>query len=161
MVVLESIGLVLGIAPLIIELLKAKPEPVYALLATSRDNAYDLMEEFYGTLSYELSMLKMSLLQLVNELPIAAEHKEKLLNDQDLDQSIWKNPPEEIRVAMEGRLSACHEPFVHSMEKILHVLAKIVDDKRLPIALDKHQIVSYLKTSSVLSQTRASSSTGC
>jgi len=142
MVVLESIGLVLGIAPLVIELLKAKPEPVHDMLAMKSENASELMEEFYGSLSYELSMLKMSLIQLVNELPIDVELKDKLLDDKSLDQSVWRNPPEKIQTAMEARLSACNESFVHSMEKILHLLAKLVDDKTLPFVLDPTHIVS-------------------
>jgi hypothetical protein len=140
MVVLEPLGLGLNVAPLIVELLKANPEPVHAIRALNAKHINECKAEFYRDLSFEVAMLRMTLTALVRELPISEEEKNKLIDEKSLDAMVWKRPSEELRSALEGRLSSCWDPFVQSMDKILHLLAKIVDDKSVPLAAN--QIVS-------------------
>jgi hypothetical protein len=140
--VLECIGLLLGVTPLIIEALKANPEPIDAFKATKTENAREILAEFYTDLGFEVSMLKITLTALVKELPIETALKEKLTNEKTLNPMIWKLPPQELQDALERRLSPCYESFVQSMQKLLRLLANLVEDKSLPCRLTENQIVS-------------------
>lgn len=144
MVHLEALGLGLGIAPLIAELLKANPEPVNAIKALNTKYMTESRQEFYRDLAYEAVMLKMTLASLVRELPITDEEKSKLIDDKNLDAMVWKSPSEELRSALEGRLSSCSDSFIQSMDRILQLFGKIVEDKSVP--LNVNQIVSAYLT---------------
>lgn len=153
---MEFIGLALGIAPLFIELLKAKPEPVHALKATNKESAKEMMAEFYRDLHYEVTMLRITLTGLVNELPIKADLKEKLTNEKSLGATVWKKPPPELQSALERRLSPCYDSFVHSMEKVLKLLESLVDDKSLPLALAEDEAVGICLPHHLLMLTNSS-----
>lgn len=140
MVHLEALGLGLGIAPLIAELLKQNPEPVNALRALNAKHVNECRKEFFRDLAFEVAMLKMTLTSLVRELPITEEEKNKLIDDKNLDAMVWKNPSEELRSALEGRLSSCSDSFIQSMDRILQLLGKLVEDKS--VTLTAKQIVS-------------------
>lgn len=139
MVHLEALGLGLGIAPLIAELLKANPEPVNAFKALDPKHITESRQEFYRDLAYEVNMLKMTLTLLVGELSITEEEKSKLVDDKNLDAMVWKEPSEELQSALESRLSSCSDSFIQSMERILQLFGKIVEDKSVP--LNSNQIV--------------------
>lgn len=139
MVHLEALGLGLGIAPLIAELLKANPEPVNAFKALDTKHMTESRQEFYRDLAFEVAMLKITLTSLVRELPITEEEKSKLVDDKNLDAMVWKRPSEELRSALEGRLSSCSDSFILSMDRILQLFGKIVEDKSVP--LNVNQIV--------------------
>jgi hypothetical protein len=147
---MEAIGLVLNIAPLLIELWKANPETVNALQAISRDNTRNMIEEFYDGLHYELSILKLNLSNLVKDLPVDQQLKDKLDNDTNLDAAVWRNPQEELQLALQRRLGPGCDSFMRCMESILKLLAKLVDDKSLPISLTEEDIVCYAASYSIL-----------
>ncbi|KAE9967146.1 hypothetical protein BLS_006546 [Venturia inaequalis] len=137
MVHLEALGLGLGIAPLIAELLKANPEPVNAFKALDPKYITESRQEFYRDLAFEVTMLKMTLTSLVRELPITDEEKSKLVDDKNLDVMVWKKPSEELRSALEGRLSSCSDTFIQSMERILQLFGRIVEDKSVPLSANQ------------------------
>jgi hypothetical protein len=145
---LEAIGLGLGIAPFLIELLKANPEPVHAMMAIKTDTAKEMMEEFYRDLEYEVSMFKITLINLIHELPITDDLKQELTDEKGIDSTLWKDPSPELKVALERRLSACFEAFLQSMGKILKLLSKVVKDGTLPVDLPEDHIVSIHKSRS-------------
>jgi hypothetical protein len=153
---MEAIGLALNIAPLLIELLKAKPEPVHALKATNKESAKEMMGEFYRDLHYEVTMLRITLTDLVNDLPVKADLKEKLTNEKSLDATVWKKPPPDLQSALERRLSPCYDSFVHFMEKVLNLLRKLVDDKSLPFALAEDEVVGICLPHRLLMLTNSS-----
>jgi hypothetical protein len=138
---MEAIGLVLNIAPLVIELIKANPETLHALQALHKDSAKYMAEEFYEDLHYEVCMLKLTLAKLVNDLPVESQWKDKITNEKSLDPDVWRNPPNELQLALQRRLHPCYELFTHCMEKILKILGKLVADKSLPVALAEDDIV--------------------
>lgn len=143
----EAIGLALGVAPLIVELLKANPEPLHAAKAVKKTVAKDMIEDFYTDLEYEVSMLKITLTHLVNELPLADELKAKLVDERSLDPMVWKRPSPETKASLENRLNPCYDAFVHSMEKILKLLSKVVKDGTLPVLLHADHVVSIVTPS--------------
>ncbi|KAE9987079.1 hypothetical protein EG328_003861 [Venturia inaequalis] len=153
MVHLEALGLGLGIAPLIAELLKANPEPVNAFKALDPKYITESRQEFYRDLAFEVTMLKMTLTSLVRELPITDEEKSKLVDDKNLDVMVWKKPSEELRSALEGRLSSCSDTFIQSMERILQLFGRIVEDKSVPLSANQIRVcteTSYKKIEELL-----------
>lgn len=153
MVHLEALGLGLGIAPLIMELLKANPEPIHAFRAINAKHVNECREEFYRDLAFEVAMLKMTLTSLVRELPIAEEERSKLVDEKNLDAMVWKEPSGELQSALEGRLSSCSDSFMQSMDRILQLFGKIVEDKSVP--LTEKQIVGTTRSSCCLSANRS------
>jgi hypothetical protein len=139
MLALEALGLALRIVPLIVKLLKADPELAHPFRALNAKLVNEFREEFYRDLSFEAVMLKMTLTTLVRELSISEEEKNKLIDEENLDTMVWKEPSEELQSALEGRLNICWDPFLQSMEKILRLFAKIVEDKS--VLLTENQIV--------------------
>lgn len=128
---MEAIGLALGVAPLIVGILQHHPGPINALKAAKRENANEMLLEFYTDLQYEVSMLELTLTELVKDLPISSELKDKLIDKRSLDSKVWKTPPEGLQESLHNKLQPCAEPFKQSMEKILRLLAKLVDDRDL------------------------------
>jgi len=141
-VITQTLGLGLGAAPLLVELLKRNPEPVHALKATKTEHVKQMMVEFYENLQFEVTLLKMTLTKLVTELPITDELKEKLTDEKSLDPTVWKDPSPELQSALERRLNPCLDQFVQYLEKILRLLSKLVDDKSLPLPLAGNKVVS-------------------
>ncbi|KAK9776214.1 putative Prion-inhibition and propagation HeLo domain-containing protein [Seiridium cardinale] len=137
---MEALGLALGIAPLIIEILKSHPGPIQALQAARTENANEMLWEFYADLQFEVSMLRITLTELVNELPISPEIKEKLTDEKSLDPMVWKKPSEELQESLHRRLQPCVESFKLSMERILRRLAKLVDEKSIIPFLASDQV---------------------
>lgn len=147
MVVLEALGLALGVAPLLIEILKANPEPLDAMKALKSENAKEMMSDFVRDLQFEVSMFKLTLTALVKELHISTELKDKLIEEKTLDPMVWKVPTPELEMSLRKRLEPCFESFKQSMEQILRLLTKLVDKSDLPPPLSADKIVRTLHPS--------------
>jgi hypothetical protein len=143
----DIVSLALGITPLIIEFLKHNPEIIHTLQAVKTKNTRENMAEFYKNLEYEVAMLKLTLTQLIKELPIKKELKEKFTNENSLSPSVWLEADDDFKIALEKRLDPCSASFKHSMEKILTILSKLVDDKSLPIGQTRNHLVSFYQLS--------------
>lgn len=147
---MEAIGLGLGVVPLIIEFLKANPGPIHAVRAIKQESAREMIEECYEDLEWELKMFKFTLSNLVSELQIGGDTKAKLLNEDGLDPTVWKNPSDELSACLRRRLDHCFEEFSRTMTKILILLSKFVKDDTLPVAVASDATVSgYSSDSSV------------
>jgi hypothetical protein len=129
---MEAIGLGLGVVPLMIEFLKAKPGPVFAMQAIKSENGKEMMEDFYNALRFELKMLRITLSDLVEDLQIGEDVKTKLLSKDCIDPEVWKAPSEELQICLRRRLDPCSEDFTKALDKILTLLSKFVKDGTLP-----------------------------
>jgi hypothetical protein len=142
---LEVVGLAIAVVPLIIEFTKAYPETGHALQAVgSNKRTNKLLEEFYGSLRFELSILKLTLTNLLAQLPLTEHQKLRLENEKGFSPSLWTSISKELEQALILRLGHCSTSFDYSMDKILRTLSKVVDDKSLALGQVEAEMVSFI-----------------
>jgi hypothetical protein len=136
-VVLEAIGLIMALAPIFVQL--SKHQKIMAGARQERHSA--VADEFYSDLSYEMSLLSITIGKFVRELSIPEETKMRLTDPTQLDHLIWRQPSDELRNIFQNRLGECTDSFLYSMGIIFKQLEKLVEDSSLPVPLKTHQIV--------------------
>jgi hypothetical protein len=149
MFVLEVIGIVLAVAPLLIEAGKVSHNVAgSARMAASPNKHREFVDEFLRDLAYELTMFKMTLEELVSQLNIKDSLKQELLREDHLDLQLWVQPSTELLKEFHNRLGTSLESFVHSFEGVFVELGKLVADNKarshsLPVPLSSYTIVRH------------------
>jgi hypothetical protein len=132
MFVIDVIGIVLAVAPLLIEAGKFSHNVAgNAKLALNPSKHREFVDEFFRDLSYELTMFRMSLEKLVLDLNVDHQTQQDLLqllkqDHQDVQQ--WTKPSQELQDKFESRLGSSMETFMLSLEGIMTELAKLIKE---------------------------------
>lgn len=132
---LEIAGLAVGVIPLIL----------YAADQYKSRRLDPKLGEFFQNLSFEIGFLLFNIRRLAGSLEgISDEMRERLSSPQspqDLEKQ-WSSP--EVAQALKTRLGHGHEMLFSTLESILDLLEKLIDDK--PLRLTNHEAVSALLT---------------
>jgi hypothetical protein len=139
---LEFIGLALALAPLFTDAIEHHNNLLMPFKALNPEKYKEWAEDFLGDLNFEICMLKISLQKLIKELFIRDDLKAKLLDLENFDRILWREPEPELKEALDSRLKDCADGFVKSLTTILRYLDKIVKDDTLPVPMRQEEIVS-------------------
>ena len=131
----EIAGLLLAVLPLFIAAAKPYREGLEIMSTALRSKAmYEKLKDFYEELNYEVTLLRFTLENLVQSLPvITEEEKDRLINRFDIrlfDEEI-------LALAFNERLGRAYDMFESYLRQILRLLEKTVDDETLQRKSDK------------------------
>ena len=133
----EIIGLILGVLPLFIAAAKPYREGLDTMKTALRSKFMDeKLEDFYRELEYEVTLLKYTLENLVESLPIVTEEEKDCFIER-FEASLLNN--EALTRAFNERLGRASDTFESYLRQILRLLEKVVDDDTLP-SLDNNMV---------------------
>ncbi|KAF4457914.1 putative intracellular serine protease protein [Fusarium austroafricanum] len=143
----EIVGVVFGVLPFFIEAGKAYSDNVTSLRkATSRGLRDKELEEFYREFYWETFQLKKSIEKIVCGLPgLSEDRKQEIIESQDVES--WSRATDVEKALKE--FFACegdHQAFEKVMEKVLSLLARLVEDKTVRVSkAERSNIEMYRK----------------
>ena len=125
----EVAGLLMAVLPLFIAAAKPYQEGLDTIKTALHSKIVDeKLQDFYRELEYEVTLLKFTLENLIEGLPIATE-EEKDSFIENFNVNLLNK--EILNLAFNERLGRASETFESYLRKILRLLDKVVDDDTL------------------------------
>lgn len=153
----EVAGVVLAVLPFFKETYKAYGDHVTAFQKAWTPFARDRgLRKFYEEFSWDLYELRTNIEQIVLVLPsLSDERKQEIIQNEDLDN--W-DQAQDVTAALQGFLSESdYCTFQMVMEKVMELLARLVEDKTVHISKSDRVSLSHFVREAALYGTQVDS----
>lgn len=135
----EIVGLLLGVLPVCIQVMKNEEGPLHSLWdATSKNKTEEAMRLFYEEFHHHTFMLKEHLESIVRNLPLDQNLRDKLLRTMESsdDADLWLAEPK-IREAFINLFGESKFHYiVEILKKVLHLFGRVLHDKTHRLSKD-------------------------